>query len=268
MITIGRRRNAILKEDNLRMNISVLKENPRLYNGLIDRNEDEAFIHRRWGLGEDIIDAVNLKQNHIINALHEGKDALNDYFVSVNESLHLLTTSEARMEALTMEAAMEAVVDHIRVNEHNSVEVTFTGASIFTLLQAKSTQQVSTRLWMLVERFLEIFRHCQLKHNRSLIDKSILFIHQNYSESCSLQEVADHVHLSPAYYSHHVKKVMGIGFSQYVSRYRMEKASLLISRTSRTVSEIANEVGFDDPNYFATVFKQNYGISPSKYRNQ
>jgi two-component system response regulator YesN len=63
------------------------------------------------------------------------------------------------------------------------------------------------------------------------------------------------------------KKTVGESFTRFVTRVRMEKAVLLLRNTDMKIFEIACAVGFDEPNYFTNVFKQQYQMSPKEYRN-
>ena len=47
---------------------------------------------------------------------------------------------------------------------------------------------------------------------------------------------------------------------------RIKKAELLLSTTNATLSEIADECGFDNAFYLSSVFKKEMGISPKSYR--
>ena len=53
----------------------------------------------------------------------------------------------------------------------------------------------------------------------------------------------------------------------YLLELRLRHASLLLRGTSKTVAEIAGECGFEDPSYFARVFKRKYGAPPNQCRN-
>ena len=52
----------------------------------------------------------------------------------------------------------------------------------------------------------------------------------------------------------------------YIKKIRIEKASVLLENSSRSVAEISEEVGFEDPVYFSKLFKEHYRLSPKKYR--
>lgn len=56
--------------------------------------------------------------------------------------------------------------------------------------------------------------------------------------------------------------------SQFIRSIRLEKAIDLLLQTDLNISEIAFEVGFNDPNYFSRMFRESYGVSPGKYREE
>ena len=58
----------------------------------------------------------------------------------------------------------------------------------------------------------------------------------------------------------------GQSASQFIRSFRLEKARGMLASTLRSVSEIAFETGFSDPNYFSRVFTQEYGMPPTDLR--
>ena len=59
---------------------------------------------------------------------------------------------------------------------------------------------------------------------------------------------------------------MGIGYWEYVTQLRMEKAQNLLRMTDDTIVLIADKVGYDNEYYFSRKFKAYYGMSPRAYR--
>ena len=51
---------------------------------------------------------------------------------------------------------------------------------------------------------------------------------------------------------------------EYLTEARLRRSLAMLSRTDLDVAEVAERCGFSDPSYFSRVFKQNYGVSPSK----
>jgi len=92
-------------------------------------------------------------------------------------------------------------------------------------------------------------------------------ISRQYNESeFSLKMLADTISLSPGHISMLFTKEFGITFHDYLTAERLERAKILLLSSDLKNYEIAEQVGFDDPNYFSTAFKKRFGIAPSKYR--
>lgn len=91
--------------------------------------------------------------------------------------------------------------------------------------------------------------------------------HLAESELC-LGNVADYVGASIYAVSRLFKEITGKGFKEYVNDKRLENGHQLLCTTSKSIAEIAIAAGFDNANYFSTVFKAKYGMPPTKYRNE
>ena len=82
----------------------------------------------------------------------------------------------------------------------------------------------------------------------------------------TLSVLSEKLDLSSGYLSIMFKKNFGIPFQDYLLQKRMEKAKLLLLTTELKNYEIAEQVGFEDVNYFITKFKKYYQITPKQYR--
>ena len=63
------------------------------------------------------------------------------------------------------------------------------------------------------------------------------------------------------------KEATGTGFKEYITQKRLAYACHLLETSQISVAQIAADCGFENANYFTTVFKNEYGIPPSKYRS-
>lgn len=102
-----------------------------------------------------------------------------------------------------------------------------------------------------------------------LIDRVRDYIQQHYAEPLSLNEIADRMHINPAYLSSIFKSERGESYSKYILRLRMERAALLLrTHTAGKISDIAKEIGYVSPKHFDAVFKKYYGMTPKRYQEQ
>ncbi|MHA6480990.1 response regulator transcription factor [Paenibacillus sp. strain BS8-2] len=118
-------------------------------------------------------------------------------------------------------------------------------------------------------RSLESANVREFKDNKSaLIAKIHRFIEGRIADDVSLQAIADHVDLHPAYLSSLYKQETKENISDFIMRYRMEKASVLLRTTDIRIYELSGQLGFQNPPYFSKLFKYYYGVTPQMYRDR
>ena len=92
-------------------------------------------------------------------------------------------------------------------------------------------------------------------------------IHARLADSeLSLKNLAFQLGFSPSYLSVLIKKELGLPFQDYLIQERMKKAKLLLLTTDLKIYEIAEQVGFEDMNYFSQRFKQVVGLTPRQFK--
>jgi len=98
------------------------------------------------------------------------------------------------------------------------------------------------------------------------IERIINYINENYSENITLDSLADKFSISKNYLSKLFKSKTGFGINEYLNIIRIKNAEHLIISTNFSMSKISTLCGFNDSNYFSTVFKKTNGLSPLQYR--
>lgn len=78
---------------------------------------------------------------------------------------------------------------------------------------------------------------------------------------------ASELNLSANYFGDLIKKETGKTANEYIHLKLMEVAKAKVSDASKSVSEIAYELGFKYPQHFTRVFKQHTGVTPLEYRS-
>jgi len=94
------------------------------------------------------------------------------------------------------------------------------------------------------------------------------FVASNYQRSISLEEVAEHIHLSPTAFCRYFKERAGKSFLQYLNQYRIGLARRLLIDSELKIQEIAFECGFGNLSHFNKHFKKLTGITPKIYRQE
>ena len=104
--------------------------------------------------------------------------------------------------------------------------------------------------------------------SHGMINRALVYIHCNFRSPIKAADVAKHVGYSPNYFSAEFKKQAGVEFQRYLLDSRLEfgKKLLLLSQLSNT--EVCFECGFNTYQHFSRAFKNKFGISPKKMREQ
>ncbi|WP_459967577.1 response regulator [Paenibacillus sp. JCM 10914] len=104
---------------------------------------------------------------------------------------------------------------------------------------------------------------------KDIVAKAISYTRENYGQpELTLQKLCAHLHISAGYFSGVFKRETKMTYGQYVMQIRMEMAKELLRSSDLKAFEIAERVGYADPNYFSFCFKKQAGISPKEYRAQ
>jgi two-component system response regulator YesN len=103
---------------------------------------------------------------------------------------------------------------------------------------------------------------------KTLVDKAKDYTREHFHDSdISINKVCSHLHISTGYFSGIFKKETKMTFVGYLMNIRMEAAKELLMTTDLKAFEIAEKVGYSEPNYFSFSFRKHFGISPKEYRN-
>ncbi|WP_191556280.1 helix-turn-helix domain-containing protein [Metabacillus idriensis] len=92
------------------------------------------------------------------------------------------------------------------------------------------------------------------------------YIALNCQKELTTKIVAEQINISVPYFCKLFKKETGRSFVEYVTFVRLQRAVWMLRHTDQTIEQIADELGFNTPNYFSTTFKKYVSITPSEYR--
>lgn len=104
----------------------------------------------------------------------------------------------------------------------------------------------------------------------AFIEKLRTIVEKNLDDPrFGVQELCKAVNLSRMQVHRKIKALSGASTTMFIRSIRLQKAKLImLTKSQMNISEIAYEVGFNDPNYFSRAFNQQFGKSPSKFLNE
>ncbi len=95
----------------------------------------------------------------------------------------------------------------------------------------------------------------------------IQYIHNNLDEKLQVKTLAELSHFSEFHFHRISRALLGEPIGTYISRIRLETAAKMIRYTDLSIENIAYKVGFETPSALSKMFKKQFGITPSGYRN-
>lgn len=99
------------------------------------------------------------------------------------------------------------------------------------------------------------------------ITKALSFIQTHYHEPLTLDEIAAISGFSRYYFIKQFQHQLNMTPVQYLTKIRLQKAAELLRSTSLTVTDIADQVGYANANYFNKVFRKAIGVSAGTFRS-
>lgn len=167
---------------------------------------------------------------------------------------------------------LEIITSILRVAKESGSETNdFIGSGISSLTEInKFNNMGEAKQWIITvcSRLMDSIASERQSSYKQLIDQAKDYIRSHYEESdISIGKVCQHLHISTGYFSSIFKKEMKMTFVSYLLQIRLEAAKEMLRSTELKAFEIAEKIGFADPNYFSFCFRKKYGQSPKEYKN-
>ncbi|MBN1675991.1 MAG: helix-turn-helix transcriptional regulator [Kiritimatiellae bacterium] len=136
------------------------------------------------------------------------------------------------------------------------------------LIEAPDFESLCEGLTRALDEFMEgIYLHGYNLSN-SKVAAVLDVISRQYAGRITLRTLARQVGLSPCRVAHLVKESTGKSVLQIAQQVRIQNAKHLLDRTSKSCTEIAYAVGYNDQSYFIKHFKRLVGVTPTRYRRR
>ncbi|WP_432473207.1 helix-turn-helix domain-containing protein [Amphritea sp. HPY] len=106
------------------------------------------------------------------------------------------------------------------------------------------------------------------RQDKSVLQPAINYLEIHYNSKISEETLAGLCELSPSKFSRLFRQTFDITFQEYLIRYRLKQSCRLLLNPVASIADVAYSVGFNDPSYYARIFKKYIGQSPSVFRQQ
>ena len=133
-----------------------------------------------------------------------------------------------------------------------------------SILASTAIIEMCTKILLNIKESISNCDHMQ----SAIIWNSITFIEENMTRKLCLDDICREFSISKFYFSHLFKSQTGMTPNEYLSSIRISKSKSLLRSTDLSVSEIADNSGFNGSSYFIHYFKKQVGMTPLTYRNQ
>ena len=116
--------------------------------------------------------------------------------------------------------------------------------------------------------FFEGDGFAETRGGRSLAERISAYIDANYYRELTAIDISKRFFVNPSHMARAFRAKYGVSVTSYIQKIRIKNACRLLRGSNASVGSIALNVGYDDGNYFARLFRREMGMSPSAYREQ
>ena len=102
--------------------------------------------------------------------------------------------------------------------------------------------------------------------NANIID-ILQYLEKNYM-TCTLVSTAARFNFHPNYLSSLIKKNTNRSFKELIQAQKLARSSILLTNSDIPIYEIANEIGYQNLNFFYKKFEEYFGLTPNEYRQK
>lgn len=234
--------------------------------------------HRKdivFGYGNRIIemDKTIEKTEHYVsdieciwNQLLESLDSKNPEIIyRLNEQLMDAVLSASKVSKLYIQNILYTVIKSMydKLSGSETEEVLIAAESLFRARDAKT----------MIEEYNKIIEKMLISMRRDSNDTDLIlhikgYIEQQYMRDIGLNDIAEEIHMAPAYVSYIFKQETGQSLIKYVTDVKMAKARKFLEDKEMKIIQIGRACGYENQSYFNRLFKNYYGITPKQYREQ
>jgi len=177
-------------------------------------------------------------------------------------------TSHIPVIMLTARAGQESKLDSIESGIDAFLTKPFKVKELRLRVRKLIEQRKKLREQFSSNEFLDIDTPSVADVDRALLAKAVQLIEKSFNdESFKITRLASSLHMSVSQLNRKLQAIAGLSAGQFIISVRLQRSKQLLKDSNKSIAEIASDVGYSDQAYFSRVFKKEYGVSPSEYKN-
>lgn len=174
-----------------------------------------------------------------------------------------ITPAEIRIVAVEIIIQMKQLLKETKTIDHFGSDAYRDSTN--QIFRSTTLEQLKSSILSIAKEVAETLNE---QTNISPVIKQILnHVELSYAEEFSLKTLGQTYNIHPVYLGQLFQKELNQTFSDYVNRFRIEKAKELIKQTTLKTHTIAKTVGYWDAGYFYKQFKKYVGVSPTDFKS-
>ncbi|MGL5318510.1 MAG: hybrid sensor histidine kinase/response regulator transcription factor [Bacteroidales bacterium] len=250
-----KRQNILIVEDEMDMKLLISSELERKYNIYTASNGEE-------GLQVLSNSEIDLIVSDLMMPLMDG-------FTFCKHVKNNSKTSSIPVILLSGKISMENKVNGLNIGADSYIEKPFNievlQSTISSLLRNRNIVKNKIKSDQLINMHTS---KTSIKSNQDiLLERIMKCINENISNSdLSVELLASSIGLSRAHLYRKIKEFTNLSATELIRETRIKQAEKLLHQNNLSISEVAYSVGFENVNYFSTIFKEYYNISPKEYK--
>jgi len=177
-----------------------------------------------------------------------------------------IRTSHIPVIMLTAKATMQDKIIGLEIGADEYIMKPFDAEELRTRIKNLLEQRKRLHEHFNKYGFVDTERKTITSADQKFLTKVVNIIDENIPDtSFGVEVLAEKLPISHSLLYKKINSLTGTSPSELIKKLRLDKAAKLIESNTGNISEIALEVGFNNPSYFAECFKKQFGIAPSHY---
>lgn len=274
--TLSKINEYLIGFERYRATIGVGNEKSELNDIKISINEARYTIEKRLSIGINRV--IYFEDLNRVNLSNEYVDIMNEYNDELKRSMesfdiekikYILSEIFRKISDGQNEDMVYQIYDRIYglFKDYSDEKIEEEYRDILSLIN--SCCNLSDCKKVILKYVLDCLEYIKSKSEGQVlkpIRTMISYIKDNYREKITIEDMAEIVDLNPIYLGSLFKKEIGLNFSSYLIKVRIDAAKSLLIETNYTIAAIGSEVGYKDTRYFSQLFEKTVGIKPALYR--